>query len=260
MKHVLIIAGSDPSGGAGVQADLTTLKDFGVPAIFAITAITAQNDQKVLQIHPTPADVLTQQLSAACEEKEIGAVKVGMIANAANVMALVWFLTLKKFPQVIIDPILHSSSGVPLLEKKAYEMFRRQLLPLATVLTPNIPEAEAFVGSRIYNVDGQGKGAQKIYEELKSYRAGKMPERPFAVIIKGGHLGNEAVDVLYDGTEVKEFKAPRIQGASPRGTGCRFSSAIAAGLAKELPLLEAVKIAKDYLTKYIRSEAVPQKN
>ncbi|MBI4223580.1 MAG: hydroxymethylpyrimidine/phosphomethylpyrimidine kinase, partial [Deltaproteobacteria bacterium] len=151
MKHVLVIAGSDPSGGAGVQADLTTLKDFGVQALFAITALTAQNEQKVLQIHPTPVDVLTQQLSAACEGKEIGACKIGMVAERANVRALVWFLGFKKFPHVVIDPILHSSSGAPLLEKKAFSFFRNQLLPLATVVTPNLPEASNFVGSRIYN-------------------------------------------------------------------------------------------------------------
>lgn len=257
MKHVLIIAGSDPSGGAGVQADLTTLKDFGVPSLFSITAITAQNDEKVLQIHPTPADVLTQQLSAACEEKEIGAVKIGMIANAANVMALVWFLGIKKFPQIVIDPILHSSSGVSLLEKRALDIFKRQLLPLATVITPNLPEAETFVGSRIYNVAGQKKAAQKIYEEIHAYREGKMPQRPLAIIIKGGHLKEEAVDVLYDGKIFEEFRAPRIPGRSPRGTGCRFSSAIAANLAKEFSLKESIQLAKNYLIDYITISIEP---
>lgn len=253
MKHVLIIAGSDPSGGAGMQADLMTLKVFGVPALFAITAITAQNDERVLQIHPTPADLLTQQLSAACEGKEIGAVKIGMVASQSNVRALVWFLNFKKFSQVVIDPILHSSSGYSLLEKKAYELFRRQLLPLATVVTPNIPEAEVFVGSRIYNETSQKEAAQKIYEEIHSYREGRFPERPLAVIVKGGHLQKEATDILYDGKSFKMFRAEKIPGRSPRGTGCRFSSAIAAGLAKGQPLKEAVQGAKDYLSRYIET-------
>ena len=251
MKHVLTIAGSDPSGGAGVQADLTTLKDFGVPALFAITAITAQNDDKVLQIHPTPADVLTQQLSAACAGKEIGAVKIGMVASQSNVRALVWFLNFKKFPQVVIDPILHSSSGTPLLEKKATDFFRQQLLPLATVITPNLPEAETFVGGRIYNDEAQSNAARQIYQEIHAMREGKFPDRPLAIIIKGGHHENEAVDLLYDGHQTHFFRAAKIPGRSPRGTGCRFSSAIAAGLSQGQPLKEAVQGAKDYLIKYI---------
>lgn len=257
MKHVLIIAGSDPSGGAGVQADLTTLKDFGVPAIFAITALTAQNDEKVLQIHPTPADILTQQLSAACEGKEIGAVKIGMIASLANVHALIWFLRLKKFEQVVIDPILHSSSGFSLLEKKATDIFRQQLLPLATVVTPNLPEASSFIGSRIYNEATQREAAQKIHEEIHSFRGGRWPDKPLAVIVKGGHLQNEATDILYDGKTFEIFRAEKIPGRSPRGTGCRFSSAIAGGLNQGQPLKEAVQKAKDYLIEYIRFSRLP---
>ena len=253
MKYVLIIAGSDPSGGAGVQADLTTLKDFGVPALFAITALTAQNDQKVLQIHPTPADVLTQQLSAACEGKEIGAVKIGMIAERSNVRALIWFLGFKKFAHIVIDPIMHSSSGTPLLESKAYALFRQQLLPMATVITPNLPEASVLIGSRIYNQAAQENAAKQIYEEMISLRTGKFPDRSLAVIIKGGHLKGDAVDILYDGKAIKEFRAPRIPGPAPRGTGCRFSSAIAAGLTKGEPLIKAVGAAKDYLSNYICS-------
>ncbi len=124
-------------------------------------------------------------------------------------------------------------------------------MPLATVITPNLSEAETFVGSRIYNLEGQKTAAQKIYEEIHAYREGKMPERPLAIIVKGGHLKGEAVDVLYDGREIKEFGAPRVPGRSPRGTGCRFSSAIAAGLVKGLKLAEAVREAKKYLTDYI---------
>lgn len=252
MKHVLVIAGSDPSGGAGVQADLATLKDFGVPALFAITALTAQNEQRVLQIHPTPVDVLTQQLSAACEGKEIAACKIGMIASQANVRALVWFLGFKQFPQVAIDPILHSSSGHPLLEAKAFHFFRSHLLPLATILTPNLPEASALVGSRIYNEATQKEAARKIHAEIHALREGRFPEKPLAVIIKGGHHDKEALDILYDGRAFEIFRAAKIAGPSPRGTGCRFASAIAAGLAKGKSLREAVQESKIYLTKYIQ--------
>lgn len=255
MKHVLIVAGSDPSGGAGVQADLATLKDFGVPALSAITALTAQNERKVLQIHPTPADLLTRQLSAACEGKEIGAVKIGMIANSANISAVVWFLNTKKIPHVVIDPILHSSSGTPLLEKKAFAVFRRQLLPLATVITPNLPEASVLIGSRIFDEGAQEKAARQIYEEVMMARGGRHPEKPLGVVVKGGHAQKEATDILYDGTTLDCFRAPKIPGPSPRGTGCRFASAIAAGLALGVPLKEAIQKAKDYLTHYILSSA-----
>lgn len=254
MSHVLVIAGSDPSGGAGVQADLSTLKDFGVPALFAITALTAQNDQKVLQIHPTPADVLTQQLQAACDGKEIGACKIGMVASCSNVSALLFFLKSRKMPQTIIDPILHSSSGTPLLEKKAYALFRQELLPLATVLTPNLNEASVFVGARLYDEEGQKRAAQTIYEELKMFREGRLPDRPLAVIVKGGHLQGDAIDILYDGKNFEIFHAPRIPGPSPRGTGCRFASAIAAGLSQGNDLHEAIRGAKKYLTSYIRGQ------
>lgn len=254
MNHVLVIAGSDPSGGAGVQADLATLKDFGVPALFAITALTAQNDEKVLQIHPTPADVLTQQLSAACEGKEIGAVKIGMVAERSNVRALIWFLSAKKFPYVVIDPILHSSSGTPLLESKAFALFKQRLLPLATVITPNLPEASVLVGSRIFDEATQTKAARQIYEEIYSLRSDWMLDKPFAVVVKGGHLEKEATDILYNGKDVTPFRSQRIPGRAPRGTGCRFSSAIAAGLAKGFELGAAVKEAKNYLTQYIQGE------
>lgn len=252
MKYVLVIAGSDPSGGAGVQADLTTLKDFNVPALSCITALTAQNERKVLEIHPTPADLLTQQLSAACEGKEIGAVKIGMVANQSNVSALVFFLKTKSFPHIIIDPILHSSSGTPLLEKKAYNLFCQQLLPLATVVTPNIPEANALIGSNIYNEETQSNATEKIYHDLKGFRGEKFSEKPLAVIVKGGHRKEEAVDILFDGSSLEFFRAPKIPGASRRGTGCRFSTAIAAGLAQSLPLKEAIQNAKTYLIKYIQ--------
>lgn len=255
MKHVLVIAGSDPSGGAGVQADLATLKNFGVPALSVITALTAQNDRQVLQIHPTPADVLTQQLSAACEGKEIGAVKIGMIASQANVRALIWFLRLKKFEPVVLDPILHSSSGFALLEKEAAALFRQKLLPLAAVLTPNLPEASAFVGSRIYNEATQKEAARKIYEEVHAARGGDFPQRPLAVIVKGGHHETEALDILYDGSSFETFRAPKMAGRSPRGTGCRFASAIAAGLCQGRPLREAVQKAKEYVARYVRGFA-----
>lgn len=248
-KVVLVIAGSDPSGGAGVQADLKTLSDLGVLGISAITAITAQDDEKVLAIHPTPADVLTQQLAAACKGRTVDAIKIGMVATRANARAIVWFLRRADVGHVVVDPILHSSTGTPLLEARAFSFYRQQLLPLATVITPNIPEASTIAGMQVASLETMRRAAQVIHSDAMKLRADI--KRPLAVVVKGGHLEGDAIDVLYDGEEYHSFPAPRVGGRIPRGTGCRFSSAIAAHLAKGEGLVAAVNRAKEYLAWYI---------
>lgn len=249
---VLVIAGSDPSGGAGMQADLSTLKDFKIPAIFAMTAITAVNDQQILEIHPTPADLLTQQLSSACKNQQVGSVKIGMIATSANVRALVWFLQWMKPSHLVIDPVLHSSSGNSLLESKALRVFRQQLLPMATVVCPNLSEASTLAGMQVSNLELMQQAAQSIHQELMTFRKSSDLLKPLVVVIKGGHLPHdEAVDIYYDGTAFHEFRAARIPGKSPRGTGCRYSSAIAAELARGASTKEAVSAAKQYMSQYI---------
>lgn len=248
-KIVLTIAGSDPSGGAGVQADLQTFAHFNVAGLSAITAITAQNDEAVLAIHPTPADVLTQQLSTACKGKNLDAVKIGMVATQANVKALVWFLHHTPSSHIVIDPVFHSSSGTSLLETKALALFRQQLLPLATVITPNLQEAGVLAGMQVASLDTMRKAAETIHQDTMKFR-GNL-ERSLAVLIKGGHLEGDAVDVLFDGEKYFSFPAKRIPGPSPRGTGCRFSSAIAACLALGDDLQTAIKKAKEYLADYI---------
>lgn len=251
MRHVLLIGGSDPSGGAGIQADLEVLRDFRQPGLSCITALTAQNERRVLQIHPTPTDLLTQQLAAACEGKEIAAVKIGMVAERTNVRAIAWFLRGCNYPNIVIDPVLESSSGTPLLEKEAMTVFRKELLPLANVLTPNIPEAMQLIGSRIFDTATQEKAAKQIYEEIHSLRAEKDLSKPFAVIVKGGHRADEAVDVLYDGNAMTLFAAPRMAGVNKRGTGCRFASVIACGLASGRDLPTSIREAKAFLGRYI---------
>lgn len=253
MKSILVIAGSDPSGGAGIQADLATLKDFEVPAVFALTAITAQNEDELLQIHATPADLLTQQLAAATKGKELGAAKIGMIATRTNILALAWFLNQLDLDNVVIDPILHSSSGVPLLESKADLDLRQKLLPMATVITPNLPEAMALVGRKIQAVPGMREAAKEIFEMVYRLKSGTSIKKPFYVLLKGGHLSDRATDILYDGNQFQEFSTDLIPGRSPRGTGCRFSSAIAAGLAKGEEIGPAVQKAKNYVNHYIAS-------
>lgn len=248
-KIVLTIAGSDPSGGAGVQADLQTFAHFGVTGLSAITAITAQNEEMVLAVHPTPADLLTQQLSTACKGKDLDAIKIGMVATEPNVKAIVWFLHHTQVGHVVIDPVLHSSSGTPLLESKAYAIYRQQLLPLATVITPNLFEAGVLAGMQVSTLDTMKKAAEVIYHETNRFRAGM--DRTLHILIKGGHLEGDAVDVLFDGERYFSFPAKRIGGSSPRGTGCRFSSALAACLAKGDDISTAIKKAKDYLADYI---------
>lgn len=245
----MTIAGSDPSGGAGIQADLATFADLGITGLSAITAITAQNAQEVLAIYPTPADVLTQQLSTACKGKSLDAIKIGMVATQANVKAIVWFLHHTSSNHIVIDPVLHSSSGVPLLEAKALAFYRRQLLPLATVITPNLQEAGVLAGMQVASLDTMRKAAETIHIEAK--RLGGNADKQLAVLVKGGHLEGDAVDVLFDGEKFFSFPAKRIAGPSPRGTGCRFSSAIAARLASQDDLHTAIRKAKEYLAKYI---------
>jgi len=248
-RTVLAIAGSDPSGGAGVQADLKTLADLGVDGISAITAITAQDDERVIAIHPTPADVLTQQLATACKGHDIASVKIGMVATKSNARAIAWFLRGMEVRDIVIDPILHSSSGAQLLEANALPLYKQQLLPLATVVTPNIAEASALAGMQVASLDTMSKAAETIYHDIVKMRG--AIHKPLAVIVKGGHLKGDAVDVLFDGEKYHSFSAPRIEGASPRGTGCRFASAIAAQLAKGENLIAAVNRAKEYMAWYI---------
>ena len=248
-RTVLAIAGSDPSGGAGVQADLRTLSDLGIEGISAITAITAQDDERMLSIHPTPADVLTQQLATACTGHDIAAVKVGMVATKSNARAIGWFLRNMEVDHIVIDPILHSSTGMALLEADALPLFRQQLLPTATVVTPNIPEASALAGMQVASLDTMRKAAETIHRDIVKMR--EKVKKPLAVIVKGGHLEGDAIDVLFDGERYHSFSAPRIEGGQPRGTGCRFASAIAAHLAKGENLITAVNRAKEYMAWYI---------
>ena len=249
-KYVLAIGGSDPSGGAGVQADQSVFINYGIHGLFAVTAVTAQNEEEVLAIHPVPADVLTQQISTACKNKNIFAVKIGMVATKANVKAIAWFLRRLAPEHVIIDPVLHSSSGAPLLDINAHQFFRQVLLPMSTVITPNLSEASAFAGMNISGLDSMKKAAEIMHREAIRLRSERGKD--LSVIVKGGHLKGDAVDVMYDGKKFHSFPSERIKGKSPRGTGCRFASAMASNLAAGLPIVDAVLKSKDYLLEYIK--------
>lgn len=248
---VLTIAGSDPTSGAGLQADLQTFTDMGCKGRSVVTAITAQTDDRVLGMWPTPADILTHQLSTSSAAVQIDAVKIGLIATAANVWAIVWFLKARQMSHIVIDPLLHSSSGFPLLDSHAIPIFRQHLLPLATVITPNIPEAMALAGMQIASVEAMEKAAQLIRDEAYRLRGGG--EKPLAVVVKGGHLKGEATDVLYDGTNTHRIEGLRETG-SIHGSGCRYSSAIAAELAKGSSVVDAARAAKRYVADLIKEK------
>ncbi|MCH8949430.1 MAG: bifunctional hydroxymethylpyrimidine kinase/phosphomethylpyrimidine kinase [Chloroflexi bacterium] len=253
---VLTIAGSDSGGGAGIQADLKTFAALGVYGASAITAITAQNTQRVARVHHLPPDLVAAQIDAVASDIGIDAAKTGMLGTAAVIEVVAAKVDEYKLRPLVVDPVMVAESGDRLLEPDAIDTMRERLLPLATVLTPNVPEAEALLGRSLESWDDIREGAK----EIVALGTG-------AVVITGGHAfsgadGNTAtaarrerlaVDLLYDGTVFHEFTASRVDTTSTHGTGCTFASAIAAGLAKGSDLHGAVAMAKAYVTKAMQA-------
>lgn len=238
MRIALTIAGSDSSGGAGIQADLKTFAAHSVFGTCAITAITAQNTVGVSAVHALPADLVAAQIEAVATDIDIHAVKTGMLANAAIVEAVVAAIESFDLPNVVVDPVMIAKSGDRLLEREAVAAITAELLPRAFVVTPNVFEAEALADMSIPTIKEARRAARRIREL-----------GPQAVVIKGGHLeGPEVIDILWDGLELVELRAPRIDSVHTHGTGCTFAAAIAANLALGLPLRQAVADAKVYLS------------
>jgi hydroxymethylpyrimidine/phosphomethylpyrimidine kinase len=234
----LTVAGSDSGGCAGAQADLETFAAFGLHGACAITAVTAQNSRRVVSIHRVPARELAAQLAAVFADLPIAAVKVGMLASRAAVATLASALRAQRAPNVVVDPVLASSSGTPLLPPSALARLRNDLLPLASLLTPNVPEAEILLGRRLRG------GADLVPAARELLRFG-----PRAVLLKGGHLrGNPVRDVLIDAASgsIRWFEHARLP-LSARGTGCTLAAAIAAGMALGLDLNAAVERGERYL-------------
>ena len=235
----LTIAGSDSSGGAGIQADLKTFAALGVYGASAITALTAQNTQGVEAVHVVPPDFVLAQIKAVGRDLKIGAIKIGMLGTSAVIEAVAEGL--KEFADVpvVLDPVMVAASGDVLLDEDAVETLRSVLLPLATLITPNLPEAAKLLG---------GTEARDEREMSKQAQALKRMGVK-AVLIKGGHAeGPKAVDLYVDGEGEMRLEAPRIATRNTHGTGCTLSSAIAAELAKSASLREAVVKAKAYVT------------
>lgn len=233
----LTIAGSDSGGGAGIQADLKTFAAHGVHGLSALAALTAQNTRGVTAVHVPPARFLREQIDACFADFQIGAVKLGMLANARIINTVADALEAHRPAAVVLDPVMVATSGAKLLEDAALDALRRRLLPLATVLTPNIPEAELLLGHPVPD----DEAAEAALVELLALGAD-------AVLLKGGHLpGTGAmVDRFDDGDALLEFEHPRLD-LEGHGTGCTLASAIAANLCRGLPLREACASATDYV-------------
>ena len=235
----LTIAGSDSSGGAGIQADLKTFAAFGVFGASVITALTAQNTQGVRGIHTVPAEFVTAQIDAVFSDLAVGAVKIGMVAQPASIDAIVAGLTRWAPKHVVLDPVMVATSGDRLLAREAIEALRKKLIPRASVITPNLPEAAALLD--------EPEAISEAAVENQGKRLLAMGCR--AVLIKGGHgQGEESIDYLFDGNGTLALAAPRIATANTHGSGCSLSSAIAAGLAKGEDLETAVRDAKAWIS------------
>jgi hydroxymethylpyrimidine/phosphomethylpyrimidine kinase len=241
MPVALSIAGSDPSGGAGIQADLKTFHQFGVYGEAVITLVTVQNTRRVDRVELLSPELVSEQLQAVLDDIPPDAAKTGALGSAAVVRAIARAAQSFAFP-LVVDPVLVSKHGRPLLEEAAIKAVRDELLPWAALLTPNIPEAEALSGLAIRGPDELRRAAERLRE---------LGAR--AVLIKGGHREGPATDVLLEGETWSEFPAPRIATPHTHGTGCTYSAAITAGLASGLALAEAVTRAKRFIHEAIRT-------
>jgi hydroxymethylpyrimidine/phosphomethylpyrimidine kinase len=237
VRTALTIAGSDSGGGAGVQADLKTFSALGVFGMSALTAITAQNTLGVTAVFELPPDIVAAQIDAVVTDIGVDAAKTGMIANSEIIRVVAAKVREHGIATLVVDPVMVATSGDRLLHEEAVEALRTQLLPLATVVTPNLPEAGVLIGRDVSSLDEMRDAARAIVG---------LGAR--SVIVKGGHLDGDAVDVFYDGQRFLELPARRIETTSTHGTGCTLASAIAALLAKGEPLEQAITQAKAYVT------------
>jgi len=236
---LLTIAGFDPSCGAGTAADLKTFAAHGCYGVAAITSLTVQNTQGVETVHNTPSAELREQLEVLAKDCEIAAVKIGMLGNRGNAVVVAEFLDAHKFAHIVHDPVMKSSSGAELLDAGGIKFVATELLKRASVITPNVAEAEVLSGLTIKDVAGMEAAARQLVEM-----------GAHSVIVKGGHL-ERAVDVLLDGNEMVQLGGDRVKTENTHGTGCTFASAIAAQLAAGRSLFEAATLAKAYVTKAI---------
>ena len=242
MKTCLTIAGSDSSGGAGIQADLKTMTVNGVYAMSVITALTAQNTQGVTGILDVSPEFINEQMDAVFTDIYPDAIKIGMVSSPKIVEAIARSLEKFQAKNIVLDPVMVATSGAKLLKEEAMDSLINRLIPLADVITPNIPEGEILAGMEIKSEDDMQKAAELIGDKYDC-----------AVLLKGGHSINDANDLLYRDGKFKWFRSERIDNKNTHGTGCTLSSAIAANLSKGVDLDEAILKAKNYLTEALRA-------
>ena len=243
MRTALTIAGSDSGAGAGIQADLKTFAAHGVYGTSAITAVTAQNTRQVSMVSALPPAMVTAQIDAVAIDIGVDAVKTGMLANAAIVRAVAAAVRAHALQRLVVDPVMIAKSGDALLEDDAIDALETDLLPLAYVVTPNIPETEALAGMRVESLDDCREAARRI-----------AALGPVHVLIKGGHAHTADIeDLLYDGAGFETFRHERVPGRHTHGTGCTFSAALTAHLALGRTLRESIPMAQEYVAGAIRA-------
>jgi hydroxymethylpyrimidine/phosphomethylpyrimidine kinase len=239
IPRALTVAGSDSGGGAGIQADLKTFAALGVYGMSAITAVTAQNTVEVRAWQALPPGLVGQQIDAVAEDIGVDAAKTGMLANAAVIEAVAAAVRRNAIDRLVVDPVMVAKSGDALLEPQAQSALRERLLPLALVVTPNLPEAAALTGLRpesLASEEGRREAARRLHGLGARW-----------VVVKGGHLEGDAVDLAFDGRDFRELRRPRVATRNTHGTGCTFSAAIAAHLARGLAVPAALDAAKDFI-------------
>lgn len=241
MKKALTIAGSDCSGGAGIQADIKTISAHGVFAMSAITSVVAENTVRVISYQDIEPRIIQEQIDAVFEDIRPDAVKIGMLSNSKTMLAVVESLKKWQPDNIVLDPVMYAKNGAPLMEMDAIETLIKHVLPLATVITPNLPETEKISGQTVSSVEDMKQAAQKIYDLCHA-----------AVLVKGGHKIGEATDILFDGKKFYSYTTERIDTQNTHGTGCTLSSAIASELALGNSLDEAVSKGKAYVTTAIK--------
>jgi len=243
----LTIAGSDSGGGAGIQADLKTFAALGVHGASAITCITAQNPKRVLGIQACKPEIVRRQIEAVFAELPPAAVKTGMLYSAEIIRVVVQLFKRRRRPPLVVDPVMISSSGAQLLKSSAVDLVRDELLPLATLATPNLDEAQVLLGRNLKTLEDLRSAAKEIHERFGC-----------AALVKGGHLRNrkDAVDIFYDGKDELLLAAKFVKGVSTHGTGCTYAAAITAHLALGRNLRAAVELAKEHVTQTIAKHQV----
>lgn len=232
--YILTIGGSDSSGGAGIQADMKTITSLGAHALTAVTAITVQNSLGIVKTHDVPEKIVSLQIKTIIEDQFPDAVKTGMLHRGSTIRKVSWAIKKNRLKRVVVDPVIRASAGGQLLEGSAVTLLKDLLLPLAMVITPNLDEAGMLTGKRVENLNQMEEAARKLKD--------LGPD----VVVTGGHLEGNCIDLLYDGKDMHYFQDPKIETANTHGSGCVFSTSLATFLAMDHDLIEATRLAHDF--------------